>query len=291
MLIMIGANNDDIICSSLPNNKIPLGEYIYDYLNDTINTENLYAVLFLSDNYYRSAMCLNEMGALWVKHIQSRNILIKGFDYSDITGVANSNEIAIKIDDSSDMTNSYLNDFLDIIKKIWNINPTITEWELAKKQFLSKAIVSTNDICMSNCRSYCIADYDNEGCHIQKRLSNDTETVVDIDFSKTDSKLVSIVYFLYNENLIGSFVRKGRINFDIQIDGELKNLYLEIKSIYRDQPYDIYVNEGAKHFSILLSDICSDIDFWKSISEIKFVVNRKNVSGNVRMKISNIIID
>lgn len=46
----------------MPSIKLPNGEDIFDYLNKALNDE-IYVLFFLSDNYYSSTVCLNEMGA------------------------------------------------------------------------------------------------------------------------------------------------------------------------------------------------------------------------------------
>lgn len=61
-MLTIGLKSKDIICTSVPSSKISNCEDIFDYLNKAINDE-IYVMFFLSDNYYSSAVCLNEMGA------------------------------------------------------------------------------------------------------------------------------------------------------------------------------------------------------------------------------------
>ena len=53
----------------------------------------------LSDNYYKSPACLNEMGAAWVLKKEYRSILLPGFDYKEIEGAINPRKIGIKLDD------------------------------------------------------------------------------------------------------------------------------------------------------------------------------------------------
>ena len=63
----IGMSNKNMFCSSVEGYKIPWGNDIYDYLASEFNNKNDLLVLFvLSDNYYKSPACLNEMGAAWV---------------------------------------------------------------------------------------------------------------------------------------------------------------------------------------------------------------------------------
>lgn len=93
----IGLTEKDIICTSIPSTKIPATEDIYEYLKSALSDEGIYVVFFLSDNYYSSPVCLNEMGAAWLKKADSLNLLLPGFDYNDMQGVVNKNKIGIKL--------------------------------------------------------------------------------------------------------------------------------------------------------------------------------------------------
>lgn len=64
-LVGIGLKNSQIIYTSYPANKIPIGENIYDYLRNNINSD-VFIIFLLSNDYFESAPCLNEMGAAWV---------------------------------------------------------------------------------------------------------------------------------------------------------------------------------------------------------------------------------
>ena len=64
-LVGLGLKNDQIIYTSYSANKIPVGVNIYDYLRDNINS-NVFVILLLSNAFFNSAACLNEMGAAWV---------------------------------------------------------------------------------------------------------------------------------------------------------------------------------------------------------------------------------
>lgn len=64
-LINLGVENDRIIYTSHPLNKIPLNKSIYDYLRDKL-TQRFFMIILWSNNYLESPACLNEMGALWV---------------------------------------------------------------------------------------------------------------------------------------------------------------------------------------------------------------------------------
>ncbi len=57
----IGLTEKDIVCTSVASTKIPVNEDIYEYLNTLLSDERIFVIFFLSDNYYSSPVCLNEM--------------------------------------------------------------------------------------------------------------------------------------------------------------------------------------------------------------------------------------
>lgn len=70
-------------------------------------------LFFLSDNYYSSPVCLNEMGAAWARKADSLNFLLVDFDFSDMHGVVNQNKMGIKLGTCDEMSKVSLNKFKD----------------------------------------------------------------------------------------------------------------------------------------------------------------------------------
>lgn len=66
----------------------------------------------LSKNYHDSYMCLNEMGAAWVKKAKYQSILLPGFNFPDIQGAIDPRDICFKLDDPENR-NYALNDLKD----------------------------------------------------------------------------------------------------------------------------------------------------------------------------------
>ena len=61
-LLKIGMSEKNIVCTSVAGTHISIRQDIYQYLNNLLSNEKVYAIFFLSDNYYTSPVCLNEMG-------------------------------------------------------------------------------------------------------------------------------------------------------------------------------------------------------------------------------------
>lgn len=134
----IGMSNKNMFCSSVEGYKIPWGNDIYDYLASEFNNKNDLLVLFvLSDNYYKSPACLNEMGAAWVLKKEYRSILLPGFDYKEIEGAINPRKIGIKLDDDDLMIQ--LNDIKDQFEKLFEIKvPNGSMWDNIRRNFQKK---------------------------------------------------------------------------------------------------------------------------------------------------------
>ena len=86
----IGMREGSIVCSSIPGYGIPSGAQIYDWLREQFLLCDLRVLFVLSQNYYKSAACLNEMGAAWVTRASDTLILLPGFTFSDIRGCIDS---------------------------------------------------------------------------------------------------------------------------------------------------------------------------------------------------------
>lgn len=290
-MYMIGLTEQSIVCSSVPETKIAIGENIYKYLNELISNEDLYVIYFLSDNYYSSPICLNEMGAVWLKKSDSLNLLLPGFDFSDIQGVVEKNKVGIKLGTCDNMTKAAFNEFLEVLKERFGINPTPTHWEIARDEFLKSAVENTRLFNMAFSRSYCIDDQDNEGCMIIKRESSKDRITAIIDFEQTDSKLCSIVIFNGHRNFTSYFLNRKKLCFEAYADAGIHCVDIELLLEDVDVQYEIYLDDDEKQFQIPLTQFCDILMFWKSVSELKFLFHRKKVNGKGKVVIKNLRIE
>lgn len=89
--------SDRIFCSSIEGQGVKSGQYIADRLREEINKSCL-ALLFISDNYKTSEICLNEVGAAWATLTKETVIplLLPETDFSEL-GFLDLNRLALKI--------------------------------------------------------------------------------------------------------------------------------------------------------------------------------------------------
>lgn len=129
---------DGIFCSSIPEYGIPGGQKIYPYLREQFENMNLHVIFVLSDNYYDSVPCMNEMGAAWVMRHNYTTILLPGFAFSKIQGVLDPQEISTKLDDSIETVNVRLAELRDMVVKEFGLNPmNANKWERKRNEFIA----------------------------------------------------------------------------------------------------------------------------------------------------------
>lgn len=135
----IGLTEEQLVCSSVPEYGIPLGEDIYDWLSKQFQSCDLHVLFILSDNYYSSAACLNEMGAAWVLKTRYDSVLLPGFEFRDIKGAVNPNQISIKLDGDERVLKQHLNELKDNLVSEFRLHmPSASKWERHRDDFIVK---------------------------------------------------------------------------------------------------------------------------------------------------------
>ena len=86
-----------MFCSSISEIGVPIKEDIYDYLRTLLDSEPIIPIFMLSENYYESAACLNEMGAVWITQKDYFTFLLPGFEFKQIKGAINPNKKSNKV--------------------------------------------------------------------------------------------------------------------------------------------------------------------------------------------------
>lgn len=139
MLEQIGVKQDQLFCSSIAGYGIPQGAGdLYDFIRNEMSNDNLFVIMMLSQNYYNSPACLNEMGAAWVKQSTYQSILLPGFQYSELKGAVNPRDITFRLDDKNNR-NYALNELKGRIIKHLGINYVSQNlWERFRDKFLDE---------------------------------------------------------------------------------------------------------------------------------------------------------
>lgn len=146
LLERIGIKTEHLFCSSIDGYDVPQGAGdIYDYLRNEMSNDGLFVIMMLSKNYYASKVCLNEMGAAWIRQAAYQVILLPRFDYPKIKGVIRPTEMCFKLDDT-DHRPYDMNELKDRILKHLDL-PVIdsTQWERKRDDFFSEIDSLTNE--------------------------------------------------------------------------------------------------------------------------------------------------
>lgn len=131
ILKLIGLRQDQIFCTSIKGYGIPLGENFLDRLKAELNDDVL--VLFvLSDNFYRRAICIAEMGAAWALTKQHVPLIVPPFTFDMIKGVIPLTQ-GMVINDKHD-----INALSQLVEKLFNIpNASGQDWERSRDKVLA----------------------------------------------------------------------------------------------------------------------------------------------------------
>ncbi len=134
LLESLGLNSQTIFCSSVAGYRIPIGQNIYEYLKTEFTDKNILVIMIMSNNYYSSEPCLNEMGATWVMSKEYLTILLGDFEFSQIKGAVDPQKIGFKITDVD-----RLNEFKDKLVEGLNLIPPFDcDWKAIRDKFLSE---------------------------------------------------------------------------------------------------------------------------------------------------------
>ncbi|TMN22693.1 toll/interleukin-1 receptor domain-containing protein [Lentibacillus cibarius] len=127
----IGVPQQNIIFTSKSGHGIPKGEDIFKWLKNEIK-EKPFVIYLLSERYYSSITCLNEMGAAWVIENEHISLFTPGFNPSNPEfweGAVEPRELGAFIDDRQNII-----EFADIIVSTLGnkVNPVIFDEAITK---------------------------------------------------------------------------------------------------------------------------------------------------------------
>lgn len=292
LLYDIGIPEKNIFCSSTSELGIPITKDIYEYLRNLLVSEYIIPVFMLSDNYYSSAACLNEMGAVWIKQIDYFTFLLPDFKFSQIKGAVNPSKKGISLWYNSEKElqslKENLNQFRDQICDIFNIDRH-KNWERKRDNFINeirsiKAKISVININLKECEGFCIGEYEHNGCLV---VFDDTTNKIcsTIDFSKTEAAICSIVVFVSELNISYQYNIGKKIFFELKATNIMSDIEIECRLKHRNVRKKIAVSSGWETYSIPLYEFGGNVSEWEALQEIKFLLRRKDIlCGKIEIK-------
>jgi hypothetical protein len=194
----IGVKNGQLIYTSHPLHKIPLDENIFEYLRKNLSN-SVYVVFLLSNEYFDSSACLNEMGAAWLAQKDYTNVFVPEFDFSNkkFQGcVIDKSKMGISLTGDNDCKSRII-DFKNKIIKLCNLQIDEQAWMVLLDIFIAacQKIAQTRSISNGNEP----IDYKSKNVPAASPKQNDRpvlsdkarELLKEISFSKDGTLLVT----------------------------------------------------------------------------------------------------
>ena len=127
----LGISDNDIAYTSAPETGVPTGGNIPQYIKENI-ADSDFVFFMISDNYRKSEVCLNEMGASWALEKNVKPLLLHNVSFKSVGWLYGMN-LCAKIDDADRLDE--LHD--EILTKLDTL-PKTAVWNRQKKEFLAK---------------------------------------------------------------------------------------------------------------------------------------------------------
>ncbi len=131
----IGIHHDDIFCTSVESMGIKTGEDIRKHIKQNIKHCD-FAFLIISENYNKSSICLNEMGAAWALDRKVMPLLLNT-TFEKLAWLFTPN-IASQINEDSTLNMLY-----DELTEKYSIRKNVVKWGKYKTDFLNKLTDNT----------------------------------------------------------------------------------------------------------------------------------------------------
>lgn len=135
LLLGIGVKGSQIIFTSDPDYGIPTGENIFEYLKNQIHND-AHMLYLLSDHYYDSVVCMNEMGAAWIMQNTYHMLMLPGFHANAAkfqNGVADPRIVAADVDDER-----RIRQFVGALTAQFSLDPTQEKLERAIGEYMDQ---------------------------------------------------------------------------------------------------------------------------------------------------------
>ena len=234
LLLNIGLREKQIFCSSLPGFDIPLGEDIYEYLQNQLNGYKLHVFFLLSRYYYQSPAALNEMGAAWILKHEYTTILLPDFEYIAIKGAVNPQEIGLKLDQEITEVKDKLGQLKDTLIKEFGLDTiNATRWEAKRDDFISKISVGAS-------QGLLLSDY-------AEQLLNDAcnHTEGEIQHIKSQSEIGIVID---GKDYITSQGGREVAKWESALNELVENRYIKLRSDNREVSFFSVTESGYQYY-------------------------------------------
>ena len=127
----IGINRNDIFCTSIEDIAIRNGEDIRKHIQDNIRCAD-YSFLLISNNYKKSEICLNEMGAVWAYDSNVKLYLLPDTNFDSIGWLCDTRK-ANKITDTVALDLLYKE-----MQEYYSLPDNFRNWSQQREMFINR---------------------------------------------------------------------------------------------------------------------------------------------------------
>ena len=139
LMLGIGLSSEDIFCTSIEDLAIKNGENIREHIHSNIQSAD-FSILLISNNYKKSEICLNEMGAVWAYNNNVRLYLLPESNFDNIGWLCNTKQ-------AEKLFNSITLDSLKIeLSQYYSLKDKGSTWSRQREYFLKCFEQFNNDL-------------------------------------------------------------------------------------------------------------------------------------------------
>jgi len=247
---LVDITDDEIFCTSQYRSGIKIGGNIDDTLKNAITQADI-VIFIITQNFYSSAYCLNETGAVWVLDKKCIPIICGNMTHTDMKGCINSNNlsISVRIDDD--------------IKKL--INYIKKEFTIRKQKDIDSSSIEKFISAAKNIVPNVKIEHNSDNTHTLE------EWILSDDIKQSDLLMLYYIkdtnsYCLYNGEYmkkdIKSWTNKKSIcddinpNYIVILNGLLAREYIYKSEVYEGE----YIfHSEYKNKLLYLSNECKNI--------------------------------
>ena len=135
----IGLSADDIFCTSIEDMNIKNGDDIRKHIKENILSAD-FSFLLISDNYKKSEICLNEMGAVWATDNNVRYYLLPNTDIDKLGWLCDAKQAEQLID------YIVLDKLYNELTSYYDLNVKLETWSRQRMTFVDNVTKSHRDI-------------------------------------------------------------------------------------------------------------------------------------------------
>ena len=135
----IGLSADDIFCTSIEDMNIKNGDDIRKHIKENILSAD-FSFLLISENYKKSEICLNEMGAVWATDNNVRYYLLPNTGIDKLGWLCDANQAEQLID------HIVLDKLYTELKNYYDLDVKLETWSRQRMTFVDNVTKSHRDI-------------------------------------------------------------------------------------------------------------------------------------------------